>query len=73
MARMGKAITLYALGQNDDALSLWRSLIAEDPRFFDAGWVGRELRLPAAMIEELHHLAVDVNLNLNLELDTPDD
>ena len=73
MARMGKAITLYALGQTDEALRFWQSLVMGDHRFLDVGWVGRELRLPPAMIDELHHFAVDVNLSLLLESDTPDD
>ncbi len=72
MARMGKAITLYALRQTAEALNLWRSLVADDHRFLDAGWVGRELRLPPAMIDELHHFALHVSLNPDMGLAAPD-
>ncbi|MEO8394834.1 MAG: tetratricopeptide repeat protein, partial [Chloroflexota bacterium] len=56
MALTGKALTLHALGRVDEALRLWKPLLAKDERFYDAGWVGREFRLPAAMIDELHRL-----------------
>jgi tetratricopeptide (TPR) repeat protein len=56
MALAGKALTLHALGRVEEALRLWRPLLAKDERFYDAGWVGREFRLPAAMIDELHRL-----------------
>ncbi len=72
MARMGKAITLYALGQSAESLRLWRSVVDDDHRFLDVGWVGRELRLPPAMIDELHHFALHVSLNLDAG-DAPDD
>jgi tetratricopeptide (TPR) repeat protein len=56
MSLTGKALTLHALGRVDAALQLWKPLLAKDERFYDAGWVGREFRLPTAMIDELHRL-----------------
>jgi tetratricopeptide (TPR) repeat protein len=56
MALAGKALTLHALGRVDAAFSLWKPLLAQDERFYNAGWVGREMRLPAAMIDEMHRL-----------------
>ncbi len=58
MALAGKALTLHALGQIDAALALWRPLLEQDQRFADATWIGRELRLPPAMIDEAHHLTL---------------
>lgn len=56
MALAGEALTLHALGRINAALDLWKPLAESDQRFYDAAWVGRELRLPAAMIDEIHHL-----------------
>lgn len=56
MALAGKALTFYAQGQVDAALDLWKSLLEQDERFYDAAWVGREQRLPAAMIDEMQRL-----------------
>jgi tetratricopeptide (TPR) repeat protein len=58
MALAGKAVTLHALGQVDEALNLWKPLVAEDERFYDPVWVGRELRLPTAMIDEIDRLTL---------------
>ena len=52
----GKAITLHALGRVGEALRLWQPLIAQDERFADPMWVGKELRLPPAMIDEANRL-----------------
>ncbi len=73
MAQMGKAITLYALGQAAEAQRLWQSLATDDRRFLDVGWVGRELRLPPPMIDELHHFARHVSFNLDPGSNAPDD
>lgn len=58
--RAGYALTLFALGEVDDAITVWLTLIAADERFHDADWTGRELRLPSPMIDAvrqlLHHL-----------------
>ena len=56
MAVVGKTLALHALGRVEAALRLWKPLLADDHRFTDAGWVGREYRLPTAMIDELHRL-----------------
>jgi hypothetical protein len=56
MSQAGKALTLHALGRVDEALHLWKPLLAHDERFNDAVWVGRELRLPTAMIDEIRRL-----------------
>ena len=56
LAITGKALTLHALGRDDEAIRLWLPLLIRDERFSDAVWVGRELRLPAAMIDEAHRL-----------------
>ncbi len=58
MAIGGKALTLHALGRAEEALRLWQPLLAQDERFSDALWVGRELRLPAAMVAEAHRLTL---------------
>ncbi len=58
LALAGKAVTLHALGHVDEALSLWKPLVANDDRYFDAIWVGRELRLPTAMIDEIDRLTL---------------
>ncbi|MEO8397207.1 MAG: tetratricopeptide repeat protein, partial [Chloroflexota bacterium] len=39
----GLAITHYSLGQKIEAKRIWRSLVAQDQRFRDADWVGKEL------------------------------
>lgn len=70
MARAGKAVTLHALGHVDEALDLWKPLVAGDERFFDAVWVGRELRLPTAMIDEIDRLTLRLR---PLSDDDPDD
>ncbi len=69
MALAGKAVTLHALGHVDEALDLWKPLAARDERFFDAVWVGRELRLPTVMIDEIDRLT----LRLRPLSDDPDD
>ncbi|MBI1259188.1 MAG: hypothetical protein GC204_17090, partial [Chloroflexi bacterium] len=56
MAQVGEALTLHALGRVEGALRLWKPLLTQDDRFSDAGWVGREYRLPTTMIDELHRL-----------------
>jgi tetratricopeptide (TPR) repeat protein len=56
LAITGKALTLHALGQSDQAIRLWLPLLVRDERFSDAVWVGRELRLSAMMIDETHRL-----------------
>jgi tetratricopeptide (TPR) repeat protein len=35
----GLAITLYTLGERQEALRLWQSLVAREPKFSDADWV----------------------------------
>ncbi len=72
MAQAGKALTLHALEQTDDALQIWQALLNEDQRFYDPGWVGRELRLPPAMIDELHQLALHLHVD-DVTPDAPDD
>lgn len=69
LALTGKAVTLHALGHVDDALDLWRPLVAQDERYYDAVWVGRELRLPTAMIDEIDRL----NMRLRPLSDEPND
>ncbi|MEP7292238.1 MAG: tetratricopeptide repeat protein [Chloroflexota bacterium] len=54
----GKALTLHALGRVDEALSLWKPLLGQNPHFDDALWVGKELILPSAMIDEAHRLVL---------------
>ncbi len=61
MSMAGKAVTLHALGRVDEALLLWKRLMAQDERFHDAVWVGRELRLPMAMIDEMHRLTLNLH------------
>ncbi len=56
MALAGKALTLHALGQVEAALRLWQPLVEQDERFIDAVWVGRDLNLPTAMIDEMQRL-----------------
>ena len=56
MALAGKALTLHALGRVEASIRLWKPLLTQDDRFHEASWVGRELRLPAAMIDEMHRL-----------------
>jgi len=58
MALAGKALTLHALDRIDEALDLWKPLLAQDQGFYDATWVGRELRLLPAMIDEAHRLTL---------------
>jgi len=61
VALAGKALTLHALERVESALRLWKPLLMRDERFHDANWVGRELRLPAAMIDELHRLTTHLH------------
>ena len=56
MALAGKAITAYAQGRVEAALDLWKSLLEQDERFYDVAWVGREQRLPTAIIDEMQRL-----------------
>ncbi len=60
MQRAGKALTLLALDRADEARALWQSLVDEDVRFRDAEWVGRELHLPAPMIDDAHRLLLEI-------------
>jgi tetratricopeptide (TPR) repeat protein len=79
MAQAGKALTLHALGRVDEALALWKPLAAHDERFNDAVWVGRELRLPTTMIDEIRRLTQHLAMHLAMSLfqaprsDAPDD
>lgn len=52
----GKAITMHALGRVNEALRLWLPLVAQDERFADPMWVGKEFRLPSPMIDEANRL-----------------
>lgn len=56
----GKAITLHALGRVDEALRLWLPLVAQDDRFSDPMWVGKELLLPSRMIDEANRLILSI-------------
>lgn len=69
MSLAGKALTLHALGRYDEAMALWKPLVARDERFYDPLWVGRELRLPMAMIDEIRSLTQ----RLQMQFNAPDD
>lgn|GEM_PF-4227278 len=58
MAVCGKALTLHALGRVTEAQQLWQQLLAQDERFNDALWVGREMSLPTTMVAEAHRLTL---------------
>lgn len=73
MSQAGKALTLHALGRVDEAVRLWQSLAARDERFNDALWVGRELRLPTAMIDEIRRLTQRLAQDLTTQFHAPDD
>lgn len=62
MSLAGKALTLHALGQIDEARELWAQLVAHDRRFLEAAWVGRTLRLPPAMSDETYHLTLRLSM-----------
>ena len=47
----GLALTLYASGCHEEALSHWRTLVDADPRYIDVGWLGEELNWVSALIE----------------------
>lgn len=69
MSQAGKALTLHALGRFDEAVLLWKPLAAHDERFYDPLWVGRELRLPTTMIDEIRSLTQ----RLHTQFNAPDD
>ncbi|MCZ2094962.1 MAG: hypothetical protein LC121_01575 [Anaerolineae bacterium] len=68
MSLAGMALTLHALGRYDEAAGIWKPLAARDERFYDPLWVGRELRLPTAMIDEIRRLVQ----RLNTQFHAPD-
>jgi tetratricopeptide (TPR) repeat protein len=61
MSRAGLAVTHHALGQIDEAQTLWRDLTAENPRFRDLHWLKDELRWPQAMIDHAAQLDARVH------------
>lgn len=61
MSLAGMALTLHALGRYEEAADIWKPLAARDERFYDPLWVGRELRLPTAMIDEIRQLVQRLN------------
>ena len=52
----GLAITHHALGNLHEARELWRGLLAQDGRYADADWVGKELNWAAPLVEEARKL-----------------
>ena len=69
MSLAGMALTLHALGRFDEAVRIWKPLAARDERYYDPLWVGRELRLPTTMIDEIRSLTQ----HLNTQFHAPDD
>jgi tetratricopeptide (TPR) repeat protein len=55
-ARAGLAITAHALGQIEQARTIWQSLISEDQHFQDAEWVRKELNWAEPLVEEARKL-----------------
>jgi tetratricopeptide (TPR) repeat protein len=56
----GLAVAHHVLGQVDDAKRLWTLLIAQDNRFQDADWVGKELHWSVPLIEEARKLIANL-------------
>ncbi len=59
-ALAGLAITQFALGKKDEAKQLWRSLLAKDQDYKDAGKVGRALEWRPELIEAARKLIAEL-------------
>ncbi|MCA9911967.1 MAG: tetratricopeptide repeat protein, partial [Anaerolineae bacterium] len=49
----GMALVLHKLGDEDEALQLWKGLVATDKRFMDPEWVGQTMLWPEPMVKEV--------------------
>jgi tetratricopeptide (TPR) repeat protein len=54
------AITHNALGQIAEAKRIWNILVAQDQRYRDADWVGKELDWTASLIEAARNLIAEL-------------
>ena len=52
----GLAITQFMLENSGDAKRIWRGLVAQDARYMDADWVGKELRWRPELVEAARKL-----------------
>lgn len=62
-ATFGLAVTYFQLGQLPEAEHFWRELLAIDPHYSDADWVGKELNWQPPLVEAARKLLLILNLN----------
>ena len=56
----GLAITHHALGEKAEAKRFWQTLLAQDERYRDADWVGKELNWAEPLIEAARKLIAEL-------------
>ena len=59
-ALAGLAISHYALGETDEAKRIWQVLLAQDKRYRDADWVGKQLNWVVSLIEAARKLIAEL-------------
>ncbi len=56
----GLSITYYMLGRKDEAKRIWHTLVAQDQRYRDADWVGKELKWAKPLVEAARKLIAEL-------------
>lgn len=52
-AKAGKAVTHFRMGETEEAVRLWRELVAQDARYRDPTWFTEQLNWPDAMVSTM--------------------